>query len=295
MNSSLGNSYFVFLSLVALLGSAAAQRDEVTQFAYEQAKARSQNKPLAQLSVVVPDASTEDAIVAQKHYVFYFAGITEVEPELEDAEIVGIKGAVVSEVGQKFFGIDGPLSAVLFKHGWHNAKDQNRTEIEIREDAEPGVEMELGIILSKRISEELESVEELKKHVRAIVPVVELPAGLHNWPQKPKAIDLIAANVDSDNYIVGEEHTDLTIDLDALSIQLTKDGGVINETTGGAAKNGQWANFLHQVNWAVRQNYFPLKSGNLIITGALGKINRTGKGDYEADFGELGDIKFKLK
>ena len=98
-------------------------------------------------------------------------------------------------------------------------------------------------------------------------------------------------NVDSDNYIVGQEHTDLSLDLDALPIQLHHNSQLINETTGGNARNGQWANFLHQVNWALEQGY-ELNPGTLIITGALGQIRRDGHGQYKASYGMLGNIEF---
>ncbi|MFT5466821.1 MAG: 2-keto-4-pentenoate hydratase [Verrucomicrobiales bacterium] len=269
------------LSILAL--SAIAFEDVLLSFAESQAAAKQAGKPLAQFSVVAPNAKNYHAEVVQKHYVRRL---------LDNEEFAGIKGAVVGEGGQKFFEIDGPLSAVLFKSGWHDAKDQ--PIIAIREGANPGVETELGLILAEPITEKVESVEALKKKVRALVPVIELPAGLHNWPQKPKAIDLTAANVDSDNFIVGTASTDLTIDLDALPIQLFRGQQLLNETTGGDAKNGQWSNFLRQVNWAVEQGY-ELEPGHLVITGALGKIIRDGAGSYRATFGALGEIEFALE
>lgn len=267
--------FFVALSAIAF-------EDTLLSFAESQAAAKQAGKPLAQFSVAEPKAAIHHAEVVQKHYVRRL---------LDDDEFAGIKGAVVGEGGQKFFEIDGPLSAVLFKSGWHDAKDQ--PSIKIREGANPGVETELGLILDQPIAAKIESVEALKKKVRKLVPVVELPAGLHDWPRKPKAIDLIAANVDSDNYIVGKGSTDLTIDLDALPIRLFRDEQLLNETTGGDAKGGQWANFLHQINWAIEQGY-EFEPGQIVITGALGKIVKDGAGSYLATFGELGEIKFEL-
>jgi len=198
---------------------------------------------------------------------------------------------VAGKGGQDAFQIDAPLSAVLFRSGWHPAK--NRPVIAIRPGANPGIETELGIILAQPISVELKSIDELKARVKAIVPVIELPAGQHDWPQKPKAVDLVAANVDSDHYIVGEECTDLSINLDAIPVQLFHQEKMIHETTGGDAHRGQWWNFLHQVNWAVRQGY-QVEAGHLIISGALGKIGRDGAGSYRATFGQLGTIEFSL-
>ena len=239
-------------------------------------------KPLPLFHAAYPKTGLDHAYSVQRDYV---AGLANTDT------IAGFKGAVVGEAGQKKFGLEGPLSGVLFQSGWHHAKDQ--PVIPIQEGTNPGIETELGILLKEPITKPVSCVDDLKTKVRSIVPVIELPAGKHDWPLPPRATDLVVVNVDSDNYIVGKEHTDLSLDLNSLPIQLHRNGQLINETTGGHARNGQWANFLHQVNWALEQGY-TLKPGNLIITGALGKIRRDGPGNYKAKFGELGSIEFTL-
>ncbi len=256
----------------------------ITAYAREQAKRKQAGEAIGQFSVAHPDATADEAETTQRVYVSALVAGGE--------EIAGIKGAVVGEGGQKFFGIDGPLSAVLFRSGWHEA-GQQVVRVPVREGANPGIETELGIILDQPIREEVASIEELKEKVRAVVAVIELPAGKHDWPEKPKAIDLVAANVDSDHYIVGIPAEVGAVELDALEVRLWKGDELINETNGGDARRGQWWNFLHQVNWAIRQGY-RLEPGQLVITGALGKIAKEGPGRYRANFGELGEIAFEL-
>ncbi len=271
---------------VAMLAAAScfAFEDGLLSFAEEQATAKMAGQPLKQFSMAFPEAERVHAETVQRHYVKRLLA--------EGEALSGIKGAVVGAGGQSLFAIDGPLSAVLFQSGWHRAGAMP-VKIPVREAAAPGVETELGIILSKPISGELADVEALKACVEAVVPVIELPAGLHDWKEKPEAVDLVAANVDSDHYIVGTPHLDLTLDLDALPIRLLEGDEVRNETTGGDARNGQWWNFLRQVNWAVRQGY-QLQPGKLVITGALGKIHKADSGSFRAEFGELGMIEFEL-
>lgn len=271
---------------VAMLAGAPcfAFEDGLLSFAEEQATAKMAGQPLKQFSMAFPEAERVHAETVQKHYL---------QRLLTEGEVLsGIKGAVVGAGGQAFFAIDGPLSAVLFQSGWHDA-GATPVKIPVREGATPGVETELGIIFSKSIRQELPDVDALKACVEAVVPVIELPAGLHDWKEKPKAVDLVAANVDSDHYIVGARHPDLSLDVDVLPIRLLESGEVKNETTGGDAKNGQWWNFLQQVNWAVRQGY-KLEPGYLVITGALGKIYKADSGSFRAEFGVLGTIEFEL-
>lgn len=259
-----------------------APTENLQEFGKRSATAHSEGRPIPQFSVEFPGATLGMAEITQKAFVARI---------LEGKTFGGIKGAVVGAGGQELFGIDQALSAVLLAEGRLEAAD--RPEVAIREGASPGVETELGILLDKPITEPVADIPSLKSLVRAIVPVIELPAGRHDWPEKPRATDLVAANVDSDLYLVGEEYRDLSLDLDAVAIRLERDGRPINETTGGAAKGGQWTNFLRQVNWAVAQGY-DLRPGHLVITGALGKISREGTGDYRADFGPLGEIRFSL-
>ena len=254
----------------------------LTDYARYQLSLKLAGKPLPLFHSAFPKTGLGPAYSVQRDYVSGLAN-TDV--------IAGYKGAVVGEAGQKKFGIQGPLSGVLFKSGWHDAAD--KPVIPIHEGANPGVETELGIILGESITKSISCVDDLKAKVRSIVPVIELPAGKHDWPLPPRATDLVVVNIASDNYIVGKEHMDLSIDLDALPIQLHRNGKLINSTTGGNARNGQWANFLHQVNWALEQGY-ELKPGALIITGALGQIRKDGVGKYKASYGMLGEIEFSL-
>ena len=258
--------------------------DELLSFAEAAAKAREENRGLPQFSVAQPNASLGHAEIVQRHYV---------RRRLDHRTFGGIKGAVVGKGGQDALGLEGPVSAVLFREGEIDAS-RKPPVVPLERGIDPGIETELGLLLVRPVEKRLKSVEELKDHVQGLVPVVELPAGKHEWPQPMKAIDLVAANVDSDRYLVGEVTKDLEIDLDVLPIQLFREGEPINETQGGAARNGQWHNFLHQVNWAIDHGY-QLEAGHLVITGALGTIARTGAGRYRATFGDLGEIRFTLE
>jgi 2-keto-4-pentenoate hydratase len=188
--------------------------------------------------------------------------------------------------------MDGPLSAVLLASGW--IESTGDTSLKIREGGGPAIETEIGLILDEPVHDEIPDVAALKQNVRALVAVVELPASTKDWSLPTTIADIVAINVGSDRFIIGQPNKNLNLDLESLPIQLTHDGKVINDTTGGDANRGQWWNFLHQINHAVRQGY-SLEAGHLIITGALGKINNTGPGDYIAGFGDLGTIRFTLK
>ena len=130
--------------------------------------------------------------------------------------------------------------------------------------------------------------------MQALVPVIELPGGKKERKSKPTPTDGITSNITSANYIVGPETNPRSVDPDTLKISLKRNGKLLHETTGSTAANGQWHNFLHQINHAVQLGY-PIKKGHLIITGALGKIAKGQPGHHVANFGSLGTIEFTLK
>lgn len=255
----------------------------IESFAKSAAEARLADQPLPQLSFILPEATLEQAVDAQFAYVDHI---------LTRDEIAGYKGAVAGAGGQEKLGLNGPLSAVIFKSGWLESKDS--PVLNIQPDITPAVETELGLILAKPITEPVTDIASLKEKVAAIVPVVELPAARLAWNNPITAVDLTATNIGSAHYIVGPRTTDLALNLDQLKIRLYCGKQLINETTGGAAHRGQWWNFLYQINEALDRGY-ELGAGQLVISGALGEIRRDGVGDYRATFSDLGTIKFSLK
>lgn len=242
----------LWMGLVATLlisGPQVSADPAIESFARSAAEAHLADQPLPQLSFILPEATREQAVDAQFAYVDHI---------LTRDEIAGFKGAVAGAGGQEKLGLNGPLSAVLFKSGWLESKDS--PVINIQPDITPAIETELGLILANPIT----------------------------------AVDLTAANIGSAHYIVGPRTTDSALNLDQLRIRLYSGKQLINETTGGAAHRGQWWNFLHQINEALDRGY-ELEAGQLVISGALGEIRRDEVGDYRATFSQLGTIKFSLK
>ena len=276
----------LWMGLVATLpisGPQVSADPTIESFARSAAEAHLADQPLPQLSFILPEATREQAVDAQFAYVDHI---------LNRDEIAGYKGAVAGADGQEKLGLNGPLSAVLFKSGWLESKDS--PVLNIQPDITPAIETELGLILANPITEPVTDIASLKEKVAAIVPVVELPAARLAWSNPITAVDLTANNIGSAHYIVGPRTTDLALNLDQLKIRLYCGKQLINETTGGAARRGQWWNFLYQINEALDRGY-ELEAGQLVISGALGEIRRDGVGDYRATFSQLGTIRFSLK
>ena len=280
----------IAILLIALLWANAWPSAEPTntKFAKRLANAHLAGSALPQLSAAKPGVTLADAYDVQKRFI---GKLTK-----KHKGIAGFKGAVAGEGGQKALKLEGPLSAVLFRDGWLEAGGR----LNIRLGKFPGtkIETEVGFIIGEAITKPIANVEALKARVEAIVPVIELPAGSLKTPRPMSAVDLAAANVMSAKYIVGRRNPPAKVNPDKATIRLAnrlaKGDTEKNKTTGAAAHRGQWWNLLHQVNHALGQGH-TIQPGQLILTGALGKIIPAEPGDWAADFGELGTIQFSLQ
>ncbi|MDF1813310.1 MAG: fumarylacetoacetate hydrolase family protein [Verrucomicrobiales bacterium] len=211
---------------------------------------------------------------------------------LDEAGIGGVKGGVVSPGGQKAFAITEPVGAILRAGGRYEARDKPEISLQVF----PGLklETEIGFVIGKQVDQKLESVDQFKDHVSAIIPAVELISG--NW-QKPNgkltAEALAAINVSAAGYIVGSPVDPAAIDPKELSLYLAKDGEQLHSAPGRDCWKGPWETGLWLTNFAQRQG-INLQPGQVIICGALGQIQPAETGRYRYDAGELGVIEFSV-
>ncbi len=239
-----------------------------------------------------PSAITEEAAYqVQKAYVSL---------RQKADPIAGYKAGLTSTAGQKKFKVSQALSGVLFTSG--NVADPKK--IRLSDAQKLMIETEIGFILSKPITSPIKDKQQLAKFVESVVAVIELPDLGYEQPQKIKGIDLIAANLASHQYIMA---TPIPLsqlsDINLITTQLSHLPASLNGTpedpqvllTGQAndALGDQWIALQWLINHLLQQGY-QLSAGNLLITGALGKMIPAQLGEYNATFGELGRIQFTL-
>jgi 2-keto-4-pentenoate hydratase len=238
---------------------------------------------LPRFSERYPDSSMDDAYTAQRRLVRQL---------LHGDEIGGFKGAGASAAAQRSLNIDGPMTGVLLKSGRLEAGEG--LVIDLRDAPDTVVETELGFTVAVDISYEILNDQQMQDAVAAVFPVIELPENYTERMGGTSAKDMVASNIGSHQFIVGEEHSPQDLDVNALAIRLGRDGETLHETTGGSANGGQWANLRSIMNQITGQGYV-IRSGTMIISGALGQVHPGESGKYRADYGKLGLIEFELK
>jgi 2-keto-4-pentenoate hydratase len=212
----------------------------------------------------------------------------------EGGDVAGYKGAYTSAAAQTSMGINGPLHGVLFKRGRLEAA--TKPTIPVGSTRPLLVELEIGYVMATDIGTKVRVPRQAMTAVEALVPVIELPVNIGPLTEgEDTAIDAVAANIGSAQFIVGEAIAPAAItDLDALAVALHRDGQTIHRAKGGDVKDGQAALLMALINQIIEQGHV-IHRGDIIICGALGGAKPGEKGNYRADFGGLGVIEFKLE
>src|SRR5690554_5723188 len=203
---------------------------ELAPLADRLVEAKSKGKELPLLSKQYSEMSLAQAYDIQRGFVRRTIGFL-------PRSIGGYKGGLTSENAWREFGLQGPVTGVL------PAKGQlgNTASVSLDSFTKPMIEVELAFVFSKRISNKITSVEQLKKSIAFVAPAIELPDLGFNNLSDLTGNDLVAANVAVSRYIVGSKAKDWQdINLDKLQVTLTHNGSVVSSGEGHDAMGSQW-------------------------------------------------------
>jgi 2-keto-4-pentenoate hydratase len=189
-------------------------------------------------------------------------------------QLAGFKAGLTSPQTQQRFAVDHPVLGVLPANS--NVLDGIVTIV-------PGLKIELEIAFTLANADGGRA---------AVLPAIELPRIEYADMTNVTATDIIASNVGAYRYIVGEP-VPIVSDLAHLRVVLRKDGEVIAEGTGEDALGDPRLSAEWMMKKAHEIGYAP-STGWVLLTGALGRVVDAVPGEYEADYGELGKIAFRV-
>jgi len=266
-----------FIVLWLVLGSYASASE--VELASQVLHSYRHNLLIPLVSSVKPDLSIEQAYVVQSLYV---------KQRLVDEKLAGFKAGLTALAGQQKFKLNQALAGVLFARGDLSAI----ASVKLSEFKRLMLETEIGFEVGKAITGPITHSVELKQCIKAVLPVIELPD--LGFTGKPTGVDIVAANVGAAAFIKGQPITDFAnLDLNQLTVHLRKEDQVMNVGQGNDALGDQWKAALWLVNKMVASGWV-LEPGQFFITGAMGKMIKAEPGNYQADFGELGQISFSI-
>ena len=185
----------------------------------------------------------------------------------------GIKAGVTSAGLQKAFGIDHALLGRLYPDG--RLASGGRFESLLGKV----IECEIGLIIHGG-------------QITGVCPALEFARLGFARPADASAAYLTAGNVAADQYMTADVHPwDATLEQETL--RLYRDGHLVNEapvseSLGGCAAAAAW-----MLAEADRRD-IEVPESCLFMTGACGEVLPAEPGDYEADYGRLGRLTFRV-
>ena len=244
----------------------------------------------AQAGKAAPVLSVDHALTMEQAY--QIQGLA-VKKRLGGIKPDGFKAGLTSTSSQQKFGVDGAVAGVLLPDGDHRAED-GRFTIDSSGFNNIMLEAEIGFRLNTTIKTRVADVLALKTMVAEVLPVVELPDLSFDQPKLLQGVDIVANNVVAKQYIAGEARSLEDLELNGLTILIQKDGEIILKGSSSDAMGDQWQALLWLINKTV-ENGWQIDQGQLLITGALGKMAPAKPGFYQVDYGPLGQIDFLVE
>ncbi|GAA3717163.1 2-keto-4-pentenoate hydratase [Nonomuraea antimicrobica] len=198
--------------------------------------------------------------------------------------LVGRKIGITSAAVQRQFGIDQPDFGMLFADMWYF----DGLPIPHHAFLQPKVEAEIAFVLGADLCGGPFTTDDLIRAVEYAVPAIEIvDSRIEGWDVT--LADTIADNASSGGFVLGSTPVNLVgLDLRTAVMSLVRNGQEVSTGTGADCLG-------HPLNAAVwladtlARTDFPLRAGDIVLTGALGPMVPVGPGDvFEARIEGLG-------
>ena len=202
------------------------------------------------------------------------------------ANITGHKIGLTSKAVQEQLGVDQPDFGMLLD----TMEVLNGGTIQMSELMQPKVEAEIAFVLGKDLPNRPVSTVELINAIDYALAAIEIVGSrIKDW--NIKITDTIADNASASHYVLGHKPTKLG-DFDVINCQMsmTKNGSLASEGK-GAACLGSPINATLWLADKMAEIGTPLKAGQVILSGALGKMTTVQAGDtIEASIDGLSSV-----
>ncbi len=204
--------------------------------------------------------------------------------------VAGYKVAFTSAASQNAFGAPGPAYGRIFA----GQRRDSGSAMSVMEFHKVAVELEVAMVIGRRVDRPIKSVEELKPYIRAICPALELP-NQHFSPDVGRATfeDLVADNLGCHRFVLGPAVAPDKVDFGTVAAALTRDGQPVSAGRASDVLGSPWASLLWLVK-GLAASGISLQPGDVVLTGALAApysppLSRAA-GTYVGDFGTLGKV-----
>lgn len=284
-------SYPILLILMTVIGTNNGFASQNVGDRAELTSAISQVVEAWQFQRPAPIISAEGAFSFVQAYQIQSAAV---QHQLQGSLPAGFKAGLTSTAAQKKFNVSSAVAGVLPPGSVMNIGDATAV-VERSRFHRPMLEAELGFRFGQVIDKPLASVAELKALVMEVLPIVELPDLGFSNPQALTGIDIVANNVLAKQCLVGAAgKVPASMDVNTLEVRVWHDDELILTGLASDAMGDQWQALLWLVNHTLAQGY-RIEPGQLLITGAIGRMLPLQAGRYRLEYGELGQLQFTAR
>ncbi len=207
--------------------------------------------------------------------------------------IAGYKAGLTGSGQPARFGLSREALGVLLHAARLHPQPSGIYRVPVQDYHRPMIEMETALLLGEDLHASLPDVATLKRVVAGVAAAVELPDLGFTGGGLPTGPELVAANVSARYFILGPLHPPRYTELDALRVELRRDGRVVHRGRGTDLALPQWEMGRRLLNRLLARGY-SLRQGQILLTGAMGGLHPAQAGEYEADFGALGLVRFRV-
>jgi 2-keto-4-pentenoate hydratase len=201
-------------------------------------------------------------------------------------QIVGRKIGLTSKAVQEQLGVDQPDYGILYA----DMLREDSVEIKFSDVMQTKIEAEIAFVLAKDLKQQENTIEEVIDAVAYVSPALEIVGSrIKNWDIT--YADTVADNGSSGLFVLGNSQCKLDqIDLSLCQMELERSGEKVSEGSGSACMGNPLNAVLWLANTMASTNY-PLRAGDIILSGALGPMVEVNAGDnFEARISGLGSV-----
>lgn len=210
--------------------------------------------------------------------------------EENGAKRTGKKIGLTSKKVQEQLGVDQPDFGVLF----NDMEVENGGSLSWEQTMQPKVEAEIAFVLKNDITAKNPSLTDIEAAIDyAIVSLEIVGSRVKDW--NINILDTVADNASASHYVLGTQKKNLSeIDLINCKMNMQVNGTEVSSGEGKACLDSP----LIAVQWLATQMAEvgnPLKSGEVILSGALGPMAAVKPGDEVSAIIEgLGEVSIKF-
>lgn len=206
--------------------------------------------------------------------------------QVRGQRLIGYKVALTHK--QRPFGAPEPIYGRLYDFNLLS----NGATLSLSQFTRPLMELELAFKFTRSLLPPF-SLESLKGAISYVAPAVEFPDFVYNDPKEVSWQEAVMSGVGIRRVIIGTPKRIGEIDVNQLRAKARWNDEPYTRGYGNDVLGDQWQSLLYLAK-KLQQRGYHIKSGDWVLSGSMNVTVPLRLGNYQVDYGELGDLYFQV-